>query len=137
MDSDRSEKVVSTSGLGADSGNGAQGTSPDMLRNTPSNIRRLVSEIEQFEGRHKYLAQTRSPSDGGDVRWYFCKVPFSVNEVAASIPHTEIVGKGDYFRFGMRDSLAIEASFLQVLLATFSDERGRVTIYLVERVRRM
>lgn len=35
-------------------------------------------------------------------------------EVAASVPRTEIVGKGDYFRFGMRDSLAIEASFLQV-----------------------
>lgn len=36
-------------------------------------------------------------------------------EVAASVPQTEIVGKGDYFRFGMRDSLAIEASFLQVM----------------------
>lgn len=35
-------------------------------------------------------------------------------ELAASVPRTEIVGKGDYFRFGMRDSLAIEASFLQV-----------------------
>ncbi|KAK4408753.1 Phospholipase SGR2 [Sesamum angolense] len=34
-------------------------------------------------------------------------------ELAASVPRTEIVGKGDYFRFGMRDSLAIEASFLQ------------------------
>ncbi|KAB2083396.1 hypothetical protein ES319_A05G264300v1 [Gossypium barbadense] len=34
-------------------------------------------------------------------------------ELAASIPRTEIVGKSDYFRFGMRDSLAIEASFLQ------------------------
>lgn len=35
-------------------------------------------------------------------------------ELAASVPRTEIVGKSDYFRFGMRDSLAIEASFLQV-----------------------
>lgn len=35
-------------------------------------------------------------------------------EMAASVPRTEIVGKGDYFRFGKRDSLAIEASFLQV-----------------------
>lgn len=37
-------------------------------------------------------------------------------EPAASVPRTEIVGKGEYFRFGMRDSLAIEASFLQVWL---------------------
>ncbi|CAA0842411.1 Phospholipase SGR2 [Striga hermonthica] len=102
------------SGMGATSGEGgAEETSPDMLKNTPSNIRRLVNEIEQCEGRQKYLAHTRSPSDGGDVRWYFCKVPLGVNEVAASVPRTEIVGKGDYFRFGMRDSLAIEASFLQ------------------------
>ena len=36
-------------------------------------------------------------------------------ELAASIPRTEIVGKSAYFRFGMRDSLAIEAFFLQVL----------------------
>lgn len=43
-------------------------------------------------------------------KWY------SVAELAASVPSTEIVGKSDYFRFGMRDSLAIEASFLQVLL---------------------
>ncbi|XP_051143262.1 phospholipase SGR2 [Andrographis paniculata] len=92
---------------------GAEQTSPDLLKNTPSNIRRLVSVIEQYEGRHKYLAHTRSPSDGGDVRWYFCRVPLGINELAASIPQTEIVGKGDYFRFGMRDSLAIEASFLQ------------------------
>lgn len=40
-------------------------------------------------------------------------------ELAASIPRTEIVGKGDYFRFGMRDSLAIEASFLQVMIFPF------------------
>ncbi|KAL6499934.1 hypothetical protein OROGR_027844 [Orobanche gracilis] len=88
-------------------------TSPDMLKNTPLNIRRLANEIEQCEGRQKYLAHTRSPSDGGDVRWYFCKIPLGVNELAASVPRTEIVGRGDYFRFGMRDSLAIEASFLQ------------------------
>ncbi|XP_057975003.1 phospholipase SGR2 isoform X2 [Malania oleifera] len=88
-------------------------TSPDSLKNTPTNIARLEDVIEHSKGRQKYLAQTRSPSDGGDVRWYFCKVPFGVNELAASIPCTEIVGKSDYFRFGMRDSLAIEASFLQ------------------------
>ncbi|OMO89133.1 Shoot gravitropism [Corchorus capsularis] len=88
-------------------------TSPDLLKNTPYNIARLEDVIEHCKGRQKYLAQTRSPSDGGDVRWYFCKVPLAENELAASIPRTEIVGKGDYFRFGMRDSLAIEASFLQ------------------------
>ncbi|KAH1065019.1 hypothetical protein J1N35_030006 [Gossypium stocksii] len=88
-------------------------TLPDLLKNTPSNIARLEDVIEHCKGRRKYLAQTRSPSDGGDVRWYFCKVPLAENELAASIPRTEIVGKSDYFRFGMRDSLAIEASFLQ------------------------
>lgn len=87
-------------------------TNPDLLKNTPSNIQRLADEIEQCEGRQKYLAHTRSPSDGGDIRWYFCKVPLGFNELAASIPRTEVVGKGEYFRFGMRDSLAIEASFL-------------------------
>ncbi|XP_022852802.1 phospholipase SGR2-like isoform X4 [Olea europaea var. sylvestris] len=88
--------------------------SPDLLKNTDSNIRRLADEIQQSEGRQKYLAQTRSPSDGGDVRWYFSKIPLGVNELAASVPQTEIVGKSDYFRFGMRDSLAVEATFLQV-----------------------
>nr|XP_009625727.1 phospholipase SGR2 isoform X1 [Nicotiana tomentosiformis]XP_009625729.1 phospholipase SGR2 isoform X1 [Nicotiana tomentosiformis]XP_018633305.1 phospholipase SGR2 isoform X1 [Nicotiana tomentosiformis]XP_033517288.1 phospholipase SGR2 isoform X1 [Nicotiana tomentosiformis]XP_033517289.1 phospholipase SGR2 isoform X1 [Nicotiana tomentosiformis] len=88
-------------------------TSPDLLKNTPSNIRRLADEIEHLEGRQKYLAQTTSPSDGGDVRWYFCKLPLAVNQPAAAVPQADIVGKGDYFRFGMRDSLAVEASFLQ------------------------
>lgn len=37
-------------------------------------------------------------------------------ELAASVPKTEIVGKSEYFRFGMRDSLAIEACFLQVVV---------------------
>ncbi|KAK4792653.1 hypothetical protein SAY86_023088 [Trapa natans] len=77
---------------------------PDLLKNTPSNIARLEDVIEHSKGRQKYLAQTRSPSDGSDVRWYFCKVPLAENE---------IVGKNEYFRFGIRDSLAIEASFLQ------------------------
>ncbi|KAK4803702.1 hypothetical protein SAY86_003519 [Trapa natans] len=92
---------------------GIQETSPDLLRNTPSNIARLEDVIEHCKGRQKYHAQTRSPWDGSDVRWYFCKVPLAENELAAAIPHTEIVGKSEYFRFGMRDSLAIEASFLQ------------------------
>lgn len=57
-------------------------TSSDMLKNTPSNIRRLVDEIEQCMwsgGRPKYLAQTTSPSNGSDVRWYFCKLPLADN----------------------------------------------------------
>jgi hypothetical protein len=95
-------------------------TSPDLLKNTPSNIARLEDVIEQCHGRQKYLAQTRSPSDGSDVRWYFCKVPLAENELAASVPRTDVVGKSEYFRFGMRDSLAIEASFLQVLLLLLS-----------------
>ncbi|KAI3754275.1 hypothetical protein L1987_54055 [Smallanthus sonchifolius] len=106
-------------------------TSADMLRNTPSNIRRLANEIQQCEGRQKYLAQTRSPSDGGDVRWYFSKIPMAENELAAAIPHTEVVGKGDYFRFGMRDSLAIEASFLQreeELLSNWWREYGECSV---------
>ncbi|CAI8600501.1 unnamed protein product [Vicia faba] len=86
---------------------------PDLLKNTPSNIARLEDVIEHSKARHKYLAQTSSPSDGGDVRWYFCKTSLAPNELAASVPSTEIVGKSGYFRFGMRDSLAIEASFLQ------------------------
>lgn len=54
-------------------------SSPDLLKNTPSNIARLEDVIEQCRGRQKYLSQTRSPSDGSDVRWYFCKVPLAEN----------------------------------------------------------
>ncbi|XP_049931849.1 phospholipase SGR2 isoform X2 [Nymphaea colorata] len=90
-----------------------EAASPDSLKNTPSNIAKLEDIIEQSEGRQKYLARTKSPSDGEDVRWYFCKVPLAENELAASVPQTEIVGKSEYFRFSMRDSLALEASFLQ------------------------
>ncbi|KAL2536899.1 DDHD domain-containing protein [Forsythia ovata] len=53
--------------------------SPDMLKNTDINIRRLADEIQHYEGRQKYLARSNSPSDGGDVRWYLCKVPLGVN----------------------------------------------------------
>lgn len=42
-------------------------------------------------------------------------------ELAASVPRTDVVGKNEYFRFGMRDSLAIEASFLQVALVLNSN----------------
>ncbi|XP_057522695.1 phospholipase SGR2 [Amaranthus tricolor] len=107
------ENISEASSIAAAGSGVVEETDPDLLKNTPSNIRRLADEIQQFEGRQKYLAQTRSSSDGGDVRWYFCKVPLGFNQLAASIPHAEVVGKGEYFRFGMRDSLAIEASFLQ------------------------
>ncbi|URD85813.1 DDHD [Musa troglodytarum] len=94
--------------------NQGEEASPDLLKNTPSNIARLEDAIEQCKGHQKYLAHTRSPSDGEDIRWYFCKVPLAEKELASSVPCTEIVGKSDYFRFSMRDSLALEASFLQV-----------------------
>ncbi|KAL5993274.1 hypothetical protein ACLOJK_014198 [Asimina triloba] len=87
--------------------------SPDSLKNTPTNIARLEDVIEQCKGRQKYHTRTRSPSDGEDIRWYFCKIPLAQDQLAASVPQAEIVGKSAYFRFGMRDSLALEASFLQ------------------------
>lgn len=66
--------------MGETGGNDEDGkNSANMLRNTPSNIRRLADEIQQCEGRQKYLAQTKSPSDGGDVRWYFRKVAMEKN----------------------------------------------------------
>ncbi|KAG6486806.1 hypothetical protein ZIOFF_055386 [Zingiber officinale] len=92
--------------------------SPDLLKNTPSNIAKLEDAIEHCKAHQKYLACTKSPSDGDDVRWYFCKVPLAEKELAASVPRTEIIGKSDYFRFSKRDSLALEASFLQVTTRT-------------------
>ncbi|AQK51135.1 Phospholipase SGR2 [Zea mays] len=91
----------------------AEGASPDSLRNTPSNIARLEDAIGHCAARRKYLAHTKSPSDGEDVRWYFCKLPLADKVLSSSVPRTEIVGKGDYFRFSERDSLALEASFLE------------------------
>ena len=38
---------------------GVEETSPDLLKNTPSNIARLEDVIEHCKGRQKYLAQTR------------------------------------------------------------------------------
>ncbi|CAK9193864.1 unnamed protein product [Sphagnum troendelagicum] len=61
----------------------------------------------------KYGVHTKSASDGADVRWYFCKIPLRPNEAAAQVPASEVVGKGKYFRFSVRDSLALEASFVQ------------------------
>ncbi|XP_043719864.1 phospholipase SGR2 isoform X2 [Telopea speciosissima] len=107
------EGEVAASGSDATGSYGVVEISPELLKNTPSNIARLEDVIEQCRGREKYLARTRSPSDGEDVRWYFCKVPLAENELAASVPRTPVVGKSEYFRFGMRDSLALEASFLQ------------------------
>ncbi|WVZ95480.1 hypothetical protein U9M48_041240 [Paspalum notatum var. saurae] len=46
----------------------AEGASPDSLRNTPSNIAALEDAIGHCAARRKYLARTKSPSDGGDVR---------------------------------------------------------------------
>ncbi|KAM7266453.1 hypothetical protein ACFE04_004350 [Oxalis oulophora] len=86
---------------------------PHLLKNTASNIAQLEDVIEHSKGRVKYHVQTLSPSDGDHVLWFFCKLPLALNELAAAVPNTDIVGKGDYFRFGIRDSLAIEASFLQ------------------------
>ncbi|XP_026455575.1 phospholipase SGR2-like isoform X1 [Papaver somniferum] len=105
--------------------------SPDSLKNTPSNIARLEDVIEQCGGRKKYLAQTKSPSDGEDIRWYFYKVPLGENEPAASVPRSEIVGKTDSLRFSMRDSLALEASFLQreeELLSKWWREYGECSV---------
>lgn len=49
----------------------------DLLKNTPSNIAKLEDVIDHCKGRHKYLARTKSPSDGENVRWYFCKIPLA------------------------------------------------------------
>lgn len=54
---------------------------PDLLKNTPSNIARLEDVIEQSKARQKYLAHTNSSSDGGDVRWYFCKTSLAPNGI--------------------------------------------------------
>jgi hypothetical protein len=60
--------------------------------------------------RYPYQAQQYILMDSG---------AFLSSELAASVPRTEIVGKSDYFRFGMRDSLAIEAYFLQVIFVEY------------------
>jgi hypothetical protein len=71
-----SSSGASTSRAGAP-GAGDVGASPDSLRNTASNIRRLEDAIKHCAARHKYLARTKSPSDGDEVRWYFCKLPLA------------------------------------------------------------
>lgn len=67
--------TASTSGAASTSYALTAGASPDSLQNTPSNIARLEDAIENCAARRKYLARTKSPSDGEDVRWYFCKLP--------------------------------------------------------------
>jgi hypothetical protein len=44
--------------------------------------------------------------------WWGFKEGFA--EVAAQVPASEVEGKGEYFRFSVWDSLALEASFVQV-----------------------
>ena len=73
------EGEAGVSGLEGSGSCEAEGTSVELLKNTPSNIARLEDQIEHCEERQKYLAQTRSPSDGSDVRWYFCKIPLAEN----------------------------------------------------------
>jgi hypothetical protein len=41
---------------------------------------------------------------------------FDSAELAATVPSSELVGKGEYFRFSKGDSDALEAAFLQVIL---------------------
>lgn len=71
-----SSSGASTSRAAAPAGD-AEGASPDSLRNTASNIRRLQDAIGHCAARRKYLARTKSPSDGQEVRWYFCKLPLA------------------------------------------------------------
>lgn len=73
----KSGDVTTSYSSGAASSNPVEGSSPDLLKNTPSNIATLEDAIEQFKSRQNYLAHTKSPSDGEDVRWYLCKVPLA------------------------------------------------------------
>ncbi|CAK9859298.1 unnamed protein product [Sphagnum jensenii] len=73
----------------------------------------MGEQIAAAAAAAKYGVHTKSASDGADVRWYFCKIPLRPNEAAAQVPASEVVGKGKYFRFSVRDSLALEASFVQ------------------------
>lgn len=83
------------------------------LSKASSSFGRLQEALNNIEAHDKYRANTSSPSDGEDVRWYFSKVPLSLKEVAASSPTTEVVGKSDFLRFSVNDSLTLEAAFLK------------------------
>ncbi|KAH7290777.1 hypothetical protein KP509_30G063100 [Ceratopteris richardii] len=77
-----------------------------------SSFARLKDALDSLEAREKYRARTNSPSDGDDVRWYFSKTPLPLEAVAASTPVSEVVGRGDFLRFSINDSLSLEAAFL-------------------------
>lgn len=49
----------------------------------------------------------------------------SAIDPAAGVPTTEVVAKGDYLRFSKRDSLSLEAAFLQVCRCVYSSELRR------------
>ncbi|KAI5057564.1 hypothetical protein GOP47_0027579, partial [Adiantum capillus-veneris] len=83
------------------------------MSNSRTSFARLKHALESLEGREKYWANTNSPSDGDDVRWYFSKSPLSLEAVAASTPLSEVVGKSDFLRFSVNDSLSLEAAFLK------------------------
>lgn len=78
-EADRSSKRWEGEGEASISSSDVEEASPDSLKNTPSNIAKLEDVIEHCVARKKYLARTTSPSDGSDVRWYFCKVPLAQN----------------------------------------------------------
>lgn len=73
----------------------------------------LTGLVDQRNHIFWFLVYASAPNSVMFILNEFCC--YSVAELAASVPSTEIVGKSGYFRFGMRDSLAIEASFLQVV----------------------
>jgi hypothetical protein len=73
-DPEESRAREASPGGDASTSHAAPAPSPDSLQNTPSNIARLEDAIENCAARRKYLARTKSPSDGEDVRWYFCKL---------------------------------------------------------------
>lgn len=87
-------------------------TEPSLV-SSESSFGRLKHALNSLEGREKYRAHTNSPSDGDDVRWYFSKVPLPLQVVAAASSMAEVVGKSDFLRFSMNDSLSLEAAFLK------------------------
>ncbi|KAL2474182.1 Phospholipase SGR2 [Forsythia ovata] len=101
------ENEATINSLASSSGEVEQ-ISPDMLKNTDINIRRLADEIQHYEGRQKYLARSSSPSDGGDVRWYLCKVPLGVNgECLAEIKRKILLANRGNFLAGHAIKLLI------------------------------
>ncbi|CAI5517568.1 unnamed protein product, partial [Closterium sp. Naga37s-1] len=56
---------------------------------------------------------TRSPSDGGEVRWYFSKGHLVKGAVAAAVPQAMVASSAGFLRFSARDSHALETAFRQ------------------------